>query len=427
MSSSIPRKRGRDIYSQTTPGIMQKLKRISARKRQLANQGSNTTTDVPTEEEMTKRREEALQRLKRRQKHLPRGQRKVYRKPGGPPRRQLLLEEEGEQQNTLRPEHSPRDNGNDSDSAGGDSAANMQEVTQQQQQETAPRKSSGQRTTNWDPDEKMKRYFERRKIFYKQDPSQVKKMVLDMTPNYMFHSDRVPARIECLVPWVKVFVILRDPMDRARSQYDMKLRVVKNGKLNNKGTKTKDDSSTTVLQNLWGNPVPSLDQFVLQDLEALYEVGVFQDWTKVDFESFWASEKCRQAWQTYIHLGLNAPIGMGLYALQLKPFLEMIERVHSAENVKDYFMALDNQDLRKDPDVTYNRLLKFLNLQPKTLEQYKTTINQATGHNDDGKLGNSNMYQLSKSTEDRIRAAIKPYNQKLGELLGEEWGTKWEE
>ncbi|CAJ1961301.1 unnamed protein product [Cylindrotheca closterium] len=416
----LPRKRGRDLYSQMTMGITQKIKRRSTREQQLGlvrGDSEKRAVDViPTEEETRKRRLEMRKRFVSKHGRVNKGQRHIQRNPGGPPRRQLLEEGgEEEEENTDRPERSPR--GVDDDGSE-NNAGSRKEAQQQQQQQsnTPPRKASIEAVIpSWDPDEKMKRYFARRKMAYQQNPH--KKMVLDMTPNYMMHSDRVPARIECLVPWVKLFCILRDPIDRAISQYDMKMRVVKNAKHN------KQDGTSTVLLNGWGNPVPSLDQFVLNDLEALYEVGVLQDWNKVDFESFWDSEECQQAWLKYIHLGLNAPIGMGLYAIQLKPFLDVLEKIHqSPEIAKDHFLALDNQDLRKDPDGTYNRVLKFMNLQPKTLEQYKTTINQATGP--DGKR--DDMYRLSKATEDRIRIAIKPYNQKLGELLGEEWATKWQ-
>jgi hypothetical protein len=96
------------------------------------------------------------------------------------------------------------------------------------------------------------------------------KMILDLTPNYIFQSDRLPARISCVVPWVKLFCLLRHPMDRARSQYDMKLNFVPKGK-------------TT---NLYGKSIPTFDEYVRNDIAALRETGVLQDWTKVDFDDF---------------------------------------------------------------------------------------------------------------------------------------------
>jgi hypothetical protein len=228
-----------------------------------------------------------------------------------------------------------------------------------------------------------------------QQQQQHKPMVLDLTPNYMMHSDRVPFRIQCLVPWVKLFVLLRNPIDRARSQYEMKLQMVRPHPKHS---------------------IPTFDEYVQNDMDALYELGVLQDWTKVDFEEFWNSDKCWKAWQTYIHSGLNAPVGMGLYALQLKPFLDMLSTVHPADNSshqKNYFLALDSYDLQHDTDKTFQRVLDFLNLSPMSLKEYPS-VNKGR-----------HMHEISKRTMERFQAAVEPFNQKLADLLGEEWRDKW--
>jgi hypothetical protein len=258
------------------------------------------------------------------------------------------------------------------------------------------------------PDESMQQMFKIRGKKLKKGSY----IAVDMTPNYMMHSDRVPARIQCLVPWVKLVVILRHPIDRARSQYDMKLRAAKGNPAN--------QINNGVLVNKWGNPIRSFDQFVRNDLDALYELGVLQDWTKVKFEEFWKSEQCWKAWQTYIHSGLNAPVGAGLYALQLKPFLDVLRSMHGV-NAKDYFYAIDNQELRTRPDETFQGLLKFLQLEPFSLAKYKMSINQAGGK----KRIEKPTHELSPETSRLVRVAIEPYDQKLADLLGAEWRDKW--
>lgn len=214
-------------------------------------------------------------------------------------------------------------------------------------------------------------------------------MVLDLTPNYMLHSDRVPGRIQCLVPWVKLFVLLRNPLDRARSQYEMKLQMVRRSK----------------------SGIPTFDEYIQNDLDALYELGVLQDWTKVDFEEFWKSPVCWQSWQAYIHSGLNAPVGMGLYALQLQPFLGMLSTIH--ENHQEYFLALDSNDLQHDTDKTFQRVLMFLNLSPMSLKEYPS-VNRGR-----------HKHELSQQTLERFQTAIEPFNRKLADLLGDEWRDKW--
>eukprot|EP00980_Cylindrotheca_fusiformis_P025385 scaffold13560_cov161-Cylindrotheca_fusiformis.AAC.5 len=246
------------------------------------------------------------------------------------------------------------------------------------------------------------------------------RMALDMTPNYMLHSDRVPARIHCLVPWVQIFVILRDPIERAQSQFDMKIRLTRSSAPNNKKQEQNGGVNDEDLVNLWGNPVPSFDQYVRDDVDALYEVGVLQDWTKVNFEDFWNSEECWKAWQSYIHLGLNAPIGMGLYALQLKPFLDMLQTIHGKNQSMDKFLAIDNRNLKTDPNGTFLTLLQFLNLQPFSLGRYRTVNSSG------GKLAVKRpTNELSEETKHKVQSAIEPYNNKLADMIGEEWRNKW--
>lgn len=228
------------------------------------------------------------------------------------------------------------------------------------------------------------------------------KLIMDLTPNYMFHSDRVPNRIACLVPWVRLLVLLRDPVARARSQYRMKLEMV----LPNK-------------HNSYGNPIPSLDEYIANDLDALYEVGVLQNWTKVDFETFWDSPDCWKAWHQYVHKGLNAPVGMGLYALQLKPFLDMLKEIHQSSSWHEYFLAIDSQDLQLETDKTYQVVLKFLRLPSLSLSEY-AMINKASSKE------HAQQSRLSPAVQKLMEEAIAPYNRKLGDLLGEEWRDKWQ-
>lgn len=251
------------------------------------------------------------------------------------------------------------------------------------------------------PEDIMKRLIKRRENMMK-NLGLSNQTVLDMTPNYMLHSDRVPARIKCIVPWAKLFVLLRNPVDRARSQYGMKLLM---GNQDNR--------------NIYGNPLPTFDSFVRQDIAALFETGVFQDWNAVDFETFWKSKECSRAWQSYIHIGLNSPVGMSIYALQIKPFLEML----SSMGRSDQFLAIDSQALKEQPDKTFKRLLRFLGLEPLTLKHYDA-VNQAGG-----KLGakkkQKHKHELSEGTLQKFQTAIAPYNRKLGDLLGDEWRDKW--
>jgi hypothetical protein len=67
-------------------------------------------------------------------------------------------------------------------------------------------------------------------------------------------------------------------------------------------------------------------------------------------------------WRTYLNSGLNAPVGMGLYALQLKPFLEQLPH--------NELLAITSEHLQSHTEETYNRVLDFLGLPRHLLESY---------------------------------------------------------
>lgn len=215
------------------------------------------------------------------------------------------------------------------------------------------------------------------------------KMILDLTPHYILESDRIPARISCILPWAKLFVLFRNPIDRARSQYDMKMGPIKSSKVSRNG---------------FGNPPPTFDQYVRNDIAALKETGVIQDWNVIAFDDFWDTPAMWEAWRTYLHSGLNAPVGMGLYALQLKPFLKL----------PNDLLAIRSEDLQIDTDATYQKVLDFLELPHHSLASY-SQANRAR-----------RKETISNETRALLLETFEPFNQKLADLLGEDWRKVWD-
>ncbi|KAL3904983.1 MAG: hypothetical protein SGILL_009859 [Bacillariaceae sp.] len=225
------------------------------------------------------------------------------------------------------------------------------------------------------------------------------KMILDLTPNYIYQSDRLPARIACVLPWAKVMALLRDPVERARSQYDMKVRFHGNPQPNRKAGRNSNGNGSKA--------IVAFSQYIRNDLAALQETGVIQDWTKVDFDTFFESSAMDEAWRTYMNSGMNAPIGMSLYAIQLKPFLEL----------PNEFMAIQSEKLMKDTDETYGKVLDFLGLERISLKSYPKANN----------AGKQKKTSIDPETEALLRNVFDPFNQKLGELLGKEWKGVWDD
>lgn len=111
---------------------------------------------------------------------------------------------------------------------------------------------------------------------------------LDATPNYMFFSDRVPQRLLCLCPWAKLLVVLRNPVDRAMSQYSMQFHKLKRSKQANY----------------------SFAEWIRHDYQVLTGLGVLRNHSShEEFERFSGSQEEMDGWKVYTKLGLNSPIG----------------------------------------------------------------------------------------------------------------------
>jgi Sulfotransferase domain len=220
------------------------------------------------------------------------------------------------------------------------------------------------------------------------------KMVMDMTPNYMFAGEHIPGRISCILPWAKLMVLLRNPIERTRSQYDMKLKFT--------GKKARQ------------RYVPTYAEYVQNDLDALKETGVIQDWSVVDFDAFFESDAMREAWRTYVQSGLNAPIGMGLYALQIRPFLAL----------PNEFLAIRSEELQARPAATFSKVLDFLGLPPIGVHGERRPISFSKTVNSARPLKKT---RIAAKTETLLREVFEPFNRKLAQMLGEEWEGVWDD
>jgi len=216
------------------------------------------------------------------------------------------------------------------------------------------------------------------------------KLIMDLTPHYIYFSDKVPQRITCIVPWVKLLVLLRDPIERARSQYDMKKRV----------------------PGLPQKVIKTFDEYVDQDIAALRETGVIQDWSKVSFEKFAGSDAERQAWRTYTNQGLNAPVGMSLYAIQLDHLLQQMDR---SGKPRSDLLALRSEDLHLNTDATFRRVQEHLGLRRITLKEYPIRHS----------AGEKGPSPIEPSTREKLRSVFEPYNRRLAKLLGDDWKDVW--
>ena len=232
------------------------------------------------------------------------------------------------------------------------------------------------------------------------------KYVLDATPNYLFLSDRVPQRILCATPWVKLLAILRDPVDRAFSQYHMQYQ---------------RDLSHPDSQRGFA----SFEEYISFDMKVLQDTGVlprgYGGWHAVvgdeaiakDFDvSIVMTEKVVNAWSIYTKLGVNSPVGRGLYSVQLSQWFRAMD---SLGKPRSDLLILPSRRLLSAPNETFTEIIDFLGLAPHSLTEY-SRVHQ-TQYDDS---------RMQPEIQAKLRAFFEPFNRQLKELLlTDEWNDIW--
>jgi hypothetical protein len=221
---------------------------------------------------------------------------------------------------------------------------------------------------------------------------------------------------------VKLMVLLRNPVDRALSSYNMKTRVLlAMQKLEQQQQRRNDGfsnySSSSPLQSLNGHDIPTFDDYVRMDVDALYETGVLQDWTKVDFETFSGSAQEFLAWQAYLNSGLSAPVGMGLYSIMLRHLFRQMER--HGKSIADDFLAIQSEQFQNNTNEYYGTVLDFLGLTRISLARYPSSNKTPKEHKELAEQ------QMTPETEQLLRDVFEPYNRALATLLGSDWEGVW--
>ena len=227
---------------------------------------------------------------------------------------------------------------------------------------------------------------------------------LDATPNYLWLSDRVPHRLFCAAPWAKLLVLLRDPVDRAYSQYMMQVH---------RDLKYPERRRGYV----------SFEEYIAMDMKVLQDLGVLpqgyggwhhahndddddhdhqsQPIMPVD-KSWLTSDQTIQAWAKYTKLGINAPVGRGIYCIHL---LQWIQAMDKYNKPRSDLKVLSSQHLLDHTNETYADILSFLQLPPHTLTQY-SKIHQTPYHET----------EMLPSTRQKLQTFFEPFQRLLEDL-----------
>ena len=211
----------------------------------------------------------------------------------------------------------------------------------------------------------------------------------DDSPKYLFLSDVVPARVFCVAPWVKLIAILRNPIDRAFSQFMMKY----NGNIRKHHPLLKI----------------TFEEWIEKDMQDLRNSGVVQ--TKIPADEFAGSNEEALAWKTYNRLGTHAPIGRGLYALQLRQWFKAMQQ--HGKNQED-MLIIHSEEMKTNTEEVYEKTLRFLDMDIEPLVD------------NEEKFQGKYTIDLKPETRERLLKFYEPYNRELYGLLGDDWDGVWD-
>lgn len=208
----------------------------------------------------------------------------------------------------------------------------------------------------------------------------------ESTPSYLLHSDLVLPRVKALAPEAKLIVMLRDPVARAYSQYQMVV--------DPEGTPEQKKARGTH----WVGK--TFAEVVEAELADLAQHGITPDTSYAAFRDQYLASRP----QGY---GSHSLLARGLYALQLLPWLAAFPR--------EQLLVLFMEDM-KTPAAAHTqvgRVFDFLGLPPHRII--------------DTEAKNTRAYvPLDAATKERLATFYAPFNRQLFALLGREmtgWAT----
>lgn len=225
-------------------------------------------------------------------------------------------------------------------------------------------------------------------------------IVFEKTPGYLFLND-VPERISTTLFWKpKIVVILRNPVDRAISNYRMKIQT--HGR--------------------------SFEDIVDEEMRSLIALGLSRAPMRNDTLAAWDDASFRIPnisprvseelhWKHYRTVHHCNYIQKGMYAHQLVHWLRYFP-IDKENPSRSSLLVLHYEEFRNFPERVFSRLLNFLGATPFVPVDGFTSMHNYHPERKD---------QMIPATRQYLTRFFRPYNILLAELLGDEWVGVWDE
>jgi hypothetical protein len=179
----------------------------------------------------------------------------------------------------------------------------------------------------------------------------------EATERYLDHP-HAPQRVKESIPNVKFIILLRNPVDRAYSHYNMRFSV--------------------------GNETLSFEEAIEKEVQR----------TKGEYEKMLNDENYYS--QAYFH---HSYLDRGIYVEKIKRWMSIFP--------KEQFLLIQSEEFLKNTPLIYNKVLKFLNLPKWNLKEYEEVG-----------LAKYKQPKMKDETRKKLIEFFQPHNQKLYEFLG---------
>ena len=242
-------------------------------------------------------------------------------------------------------------------------------------------------------------------------------MYIDKDPKNLIHSDVVPRRLLCADANAKVVVVLRNPVDRAYSAFNMNMQRLEEGR----------DVWTALVPRALAAPlvrlgralgiVPNFERAASEEREIMRASGIL-DALASPAEEARAFARLGEEGGWY---GRNGYLIRGLYHVQLVQWLAAFRDHFGPKEVMNHILIMESEANRRDKQGSYDRVLTFLDLPPHDLGDGGGSVDALnivapdTAHNAE----NSRVYEhaMSAATRRDLEAFFRPHNARLHELL----------
>jgi hypothetical protein len=229
-----------------------------------------------------------------------------------------------------------------------------------------------------------------------------KHVAMDISPGLMFHSRTTSYSIQCVSPWTKTVVLLRNPIDRLYQQW--------------------------VYSKLKLNFMLSLEDWVAREMKAMQSVGLIgggqQQQQQNPGESSTSTSSEKEAWKRYQAVSRSgAPLGRSMYVLQLDDWIKAY--LDAGKNPAQEMIIVSSEWLEGNQSREYTKVIDFLGLAPLNVTNDDAVVSSIVKP---GPI--QGVEPMTTETRSMLRQFFKPYNRRLTKLLNDngfdgDWDKIW--